>query len=178
MIIYGKQFPKGTFVAQSNAPYTVTRNLLIQQIDDLSVKLATQIEEMGFLALPVPSTDPYEYWDAERRHGRGILSLKHAAELAGVGSIGKNTLLINEKYGNRLWLGGVITSMELEPDPMTEKFCLPNCHICIDACPQEALNEVTIEQSRCREICFTCTEGGGWIIACNRCRVECPFAGL
>ncbi|HPS13890.1 MAG TPA: hypothetical protein PLB87_11475, partial [Prolixibacteraceae bacterium] len=122
MIIYGKQFPKGTFVAQSNAPYTVTRNLLIQQIDDLSVKLATQIEEMGFLALPVPSTDPYEYWDAERRHGRGILSLKHAAELAGVGSIGKNTLLINEKYGNRLWLGGVITSMELEPDPMTEKF--------------------------------------------------------
>jgi len=178
VIVYGKQFPRGTFLSKSNAPYTMARNQLIQQVDDLSVKLSTTIESEGYISVPIPSTDPYQYWDAERRHGRGIISLKHSAQLAGIGSIGKNTLLINEKFGNRLWLGGVITNMVLEPDQMTDKFCPPNCQICIDACPQSALDEITIEQKKCREICFTNTEGGGWLIACNLCRTECPFATI
>jgi epoxyqueuosine reductase len=178
VIVYGKQFPRGTFLSKSNAPYTMARNQLIQQVDDLSVKLSTTIETEGYISVPIPSTDPYEFWDAERRHGRGIISLKHSAQLAGIGSIGKNTLLINEKFGNRLWLGGVITNLELEPDQMTKMFCPPNCQICIDTCPQSALDETTIEQSRCREICFTSTEGGGWLIACNLCRTECPFATI
>jgi epoxyqueuosine reductase len=176
VIVFGKQFPRGTFLSKSNAPYTMARNQLIQQVDDLSVKLSTTIEAEGYISVPIPSTDPYEFWDAERRHGRGIISLKHSAQLAGIGSIGKNTLLINEKFGNRLWLGGVITNLELEPDRMTVQFCPPNCQICIDTCPQSALDEITIEQKKCREICFTNTEGGGWLIACNLCRIECPFA--
>ena len=176
VIIFGKQFPKGTFLSKSNAPYTVARNQLIQFIDTLALKLSNAIEENGLIAVPVPSTDPYEYWDAQKRHGRGIISLKHSAKLAGLGSIGKNTLLINEKFGNRLWLGGVISNIELEPDPITRDYCPPNCQICIDTCPQTALNEITIDQRKCREICFTSTEGGGWLIACNLCRTQCPLS--
>ena len=176
VIVFGKLFPKGTFLAKSNAPYTMVRNQLIQQIDHLSLVLSSRIEEDGFLSVPIPSSEPYEYWDDQRRHGRGIISLKHSARLAGLGSIGKNTLLINPKYGNRLWLGGVITNVELEPDPITEELCPPNCQICIDTCPQSALNEITIDQKKCREICFTSTEGGGWLIACNLCRTQCPLA--
>jgi epoxyqueuosine reductase len=176
VIVYGKQFSRGTFLAKSNAPYTMFRNQLIQAIDTLSTRLSLEIEEAGYIATPIPSSEPYEYWDTQQRHGRGIISLKHSAQLAGIGRIGKNTLLINEKYGNRLWLGGVITNLELEPDRMTEPFCPPNCQICIDTCPQSALDETTIEQKKCREICFTNTEGGGWLIACNLCRIECPFA--
>jgi epoxyqueuosine reductase len=178
VIVYGKQFSRGTFLAKSNAPYTMFRNQLIQEIDTLSMRLSLRIEEEGYIAAPIPSSEPYEYWDTQRRHGRGIISLKHSAQLAGIGRIGKNTLLINEKFGNRLWLGGVITNLELEPDRMTEQFCPPNCQICIDTCPQSALDETTIEQSRCREICFTNTVGGGWLIACNLCRIECPFAAV
>jgi len=178
VIVYGKQFSRGTFLAKSNAPYTMFRNQLIQEIDTLSMRLSLKIEEEGYIATPIPSSEPYEYWDTSRRHGRGIISLKHSAQLAGIGHIGKNTLLINEKFGNRLWLGAIITSLELKPDQMANTFCPANCRICIDVCPQSALNETTIEQSRCREICFRNTEGGGWLIACNLCRTECPFASI
>jgi epoxyqueuosine reductase len=176
VIIFGKQFPAGTFRSGNHAPYTMARNQLIQFNDTLALDLSFKIEEEGFIALPIPSSEPYEYWDPTRRHGRGILSLKHAAELAGLGRIGKNTLLINEKFGNRLWLGGVITNAELEPDSLSDAFCIEDCRICIEACPQSALDETTIDQKKCREICFTSTEGGGWMIACNICRTECPYS--
>ena len=176
VIIFGKQFPKGTFISESHAPYTLARQQLVQYVDNLSLNVSGLIEKEGFIALPVPSSEPYEYWDPRRRHGRGILSLKHSARLAGLGSIGKNTLLINEKYGNRLWLGGIITNIDLESDSLSNVFCPPNCQICINACPQSALNGTTINQKKCREICFSSTEGGGWLIACNSCRIQCPYA--
>ncbi len=175
VIVFGKQFPEGTFRAKSTAPYTMVRNQLILALDTIALNLSYKIEEKGYLAVPIPSSEPYEYWDSQRRHGRGILSLKHAAQLAGLGSIGKNTLLITREYGNRLWLGGLITNLELPPDPPAESFCPDDCRICLDACPQSALDATTIDQKKCREICFSSTEGGGWLIKCNLCRVECPF---
>jgi epoxyqueuosine reductase QueG len=178
VIIFGKQFPIGTFQSGSLAPYTLVRNQLIQFNDTLATNLSFKIEEEGYIAVPIPSSEPYEYWDPEKRHGRAIISLKHAAELAGLGGIGKNTLLINGKYGNRLWLGGAITNADLEPDPISENLCLPQCTICIDSCPQSALNETTIDQMKCREICYTSTEGGGLLFGCNSCRAECPFSSV
>jgi epoxyqueuosine reductase QueG len=177
VIVFGRQFPRGVFLAKSNAPYTLVRNQLIQFVDNLALHLSFEIEKKGGKALPIPSSEPYEYWDAGKRHGRGILSLKHSAQLAGLGCIGKNTLLINGKYGNRLWLGGVLTSIKLEADAVTENYCPDNCRICLESCPRQALNEITIDQQKCRGISHTCTEGGGWLIACNVCRTECPYSG-
>jgi len=176
VIVFGKQFPEGTFRAKSTAPYTMVRNQLILRLDAIALNLSYRIEELGHLAVPIPSSEPYEYWDSPKRHGRGILSLKHAAQLAGLGSIGKNTLLINKHFGNRLWLGGIITNLGLEPDSPAEPICPDHCRICIDACPQAALDQTTIDQQKCRELCFSSTEGGGWLIKCNMCRVECPFS--
>jgi epoxyqueuosine reductase len=154
----------------------MVRNQLIQAMDSLTLNLSLELEARGYLSVPIPSSEPYEYWDKERRHGRGIISLKHSAQLAGLGRIGKNTLLINEKFGNRLWLGAIISSAEIEPDEPTKNFCPDSCHICLDNCPQKALDGVSIVQDKCREICFSSTEGGGWLIECNLCRIQCPFA--
>jgi epoxyqueuosine reductase len=176
VVVFGKQFPQGTFRAKSTAPYTMVRNQLINALDTIALSLSYRIEEMGYTAVPIPSSEPYEYWDSQRRHGRGILSLKHAAHIAGLGSIGKNTLLINREFGNRLWLGGLITNLELVPDSPGEPICPDTCRICVDACPQSALDATTIDQQKCREICFSSTEGGGWLIKCNMCRVECPLS--
>lgn len=103
-------------------------------LDDISFQLSYRMEEEGYTAVPIPSSEPYEYWDSERRHGRGIVSLKHAGQLAGIGCIGKNTLLVNNRYGNRLWLGAVISDAVLEPDGPAENLCPESCRICIDAC--------------------------------------------
>ena len=137
VIVFGKQFPEGTFRAKSTVPYTMVRNQLILRLDTIALNLSYRIEEMGFLATPIPSSEPYEYWDSQRRRS-GILSLKHAAQIAGLGSIGKNTLLISPKFGNRLWLGGLVTNLEIEPDSPAEPICPDNCRICIEACPQSA----------------------------------------
>lgn len=175
VIVYGRQFPKSVFETSTNVPYTLVRNKLMQFIDDLSIQFSFKLEEQGYRAVPVPSSDPYEFWDSENRHGRGILSLKHSAELAGLGCIGKNTLLVNEKYGNRLWLGAVITNAELGQDPITEKLCLDNCSICIDSCPQSALDGITIDQKKCRALSGSRTDGGGLVYSCNLCRKLCHF---
>jgi epoxyqueuosine reductase QueG len=178
VIVFGKPFLKGTYLADSKSPYTMVRNQLIQFIDNVSLILSQYLELNGYIAVPVPSGEPYEYWNTELRHGRGILSLKQSAELAGLGRIGKNTLLVNEKFGNRLWLGAVITNIELEPDAMVDKSCPEICTICLDICPQNALDGISINQKKCREICFSSTEGGGWLIACNLCRISCPYSKL
>lgn len=176
VIVFGKQFLKSVFRAKSNVPYTLIRNQLIEELDDISVGLSREIEGEGFAAVPIPSSEPYEYWDPRKTHGRGILSLKHSAQLAGLGYIGKNTLLINPKFGNRLWLGAVITDMDLEPDEYKKDYCPKSCSICIDSCPQSALNEITIDQEKCREVSYTSTEGGGLVITCFLCRKECPHS--
>uniref|UniRef100_UPI004056735D hypothetical protein n=1 Tax=Acetatifactor sp. TaxID=1872090 RepID=UPI004056735D len=48
--------------------------------------------------------NPYEYWETETMTGKGVLSMKHAAVACGIGQIGKSSLLLNPKYGNRLTL--------------------------------------------------------------------------
>lgn len=174
VIVFGKQSPMGVFESPTNVPYTLTRNKIYDLNDSISLELTFRIEAEGYKAVPIPSSNPYEYWDAENKHGRGILSLKHSAELAGLGRIGKNTLLINDKYGNRLWLGAVIVDAVLEPDPITQSLCIENCTICLDSCPQSALDGTTINQKKCREICYTNTHGGV-IYTCNICRKVCPF---
>lgn len=179
VVVFGMQSPKTLFEAKSNVPYTFVRNKLAERIDNIAMELMIKLEESGSKAIPIPSVEPYDYWDAQRRHGRGILSLKHAAQLAGLGQLGKNTLLINEKFGNRLWLGAILTSGEIEPDPISSSSgCKSSCSICLEACPQKALNGVTVNQQRCREIVYTSTEGGGGIYACNVCRKMCPFARI
>ena len=174
VIVFGLQFPRSVFDAATNCPYTLARNWLLGRIDDIAVRLTFELESKGHAAVPIPSSEPYEYWDTKRRHGRGILSLKHAAELAGIGRLGKNTLLINERYGNRLWLGAVITDAALAQDPPARDLCPRDCRICLDACPQAALDGVSIDQKKCREICASSSEGGGAIYACNICRKACP----
>ena len=180
VVIFASHFPKSTFETSTTIPYTFVRNLLVDKLDQISFGLSLYLEKRGIGSIPIPSSDPYDFWDPDRRHGRGIISLKHAGYLAGLGVIGKNTLLLNEVYGNMIWLGGVLVSVDLKPDPVALfNACEPECTLCLDSCPQKALDGITIDQRLCREHSYSYSDGGGWVISCNRCRKACPiFAGL
>ena len=175
VVVVGKPFSRTVFIGNTNIPYTMVRNKLAEAVDYISFELCYLIEEMGFSALPIPSAEPYEHWETNRKHGKGILSLKHAAELAGMGRIGKNTLLINSDYGNRLWLGALITDIETEDTKPAQDRCITGCKKCLDACPVSALDGITIDQKKCREVSILGSEGGGYYYACNKCRAVCPF---
>jgi epoxyqueuosine reductase QueG len=143
-------------------------------MDRLAIDLAYELESKNVLAIPINAIGPTE-WDAKTNKSRGIISLKHAAVLAGLGTIGKNTLLINDQYGNMIWLSAVLTSIELDADPLAPyEACLPNCKICLEACPVKALDGVSMDQKKCWEYAFGPHNGGEWRIKCFACRKACP----
>ena len=77
------------------------------------------------------------------------LDLKAAAERAGLGVRGLNTLIITRRFGPRVRLGALFTGLELSPDrPILDYFCV-SCTLCIVACPTGALGMDGLDRSRC-----------------------------
>lgn len=176
VIVFAKRMPKGLAYVNPRIAYIRATDINLNEIDCISFAASIQIENLGGFAVPLPSDSPYEYWDSDNMEGRGILSMRHAAVLAGLGSMGKNTLVINDKYGNMINIGAVLTDLDLESDPLSQEACIPKCHICIDNCPQKALDGVTAKQKLCREFTYTTNKRGFGVCNCNKCRVNCPNA--
>lgn len=175
VIVFAKKVPSGSIYADNCIPYTHVNNIITQAVDKLGIELCLILEDSGIVAVPIPSDDPSEYWDADDQYARGILSLRHAGYFAGLGVLGKNTLLINEEYGSMIQIGAVLVDIELNEDPIaTYNPCNTECGLCIDSCPQKALDSITINQKSCRSLSNFITERGFNLKKCNICRVICP----
>lgn len=73
---------------------------------------------------------------------------KLAAAKAGLGCIGRNSLLINEKYGSYVFLGSLLTTLSL-PAAAKEIETCGNCGICVSCCPVQAICEKGIIAEKC-----------------------------
>ena len=176
VVVFLKKVPPEVIMAKNPVAYTHSAHLLYTALDQIGMNLCYRLENLNIRSVPVPCDDPYLYWDAENKHGMAILSMRHAAYNAGLGILGRNTLLINHDLGNMVYIGAVLTDTEIEPDPIVDDFaCPPDCRLCLDGCPVHALNGVTVTQKLCRE--FSCLRHvRGWdIYTCNECRKVCPW---
>jgi len=175
VIFFARRVPRTAMYAESCVPYTYVNDAVNREVDRMGIEIALAPEDSGFAAVPVPSADPYEHWEPERSYGRAILSMRHAGMLAGLGVMGRNNLLINETYGSMIQIGAVLTDRELEYDPVAEyNVCPPGCNVCIESCPRNALDGITVNQERCREL-STYRTGKGYVLKkCNICRRVCP----
>ena len=176
VIALAKRIPNG---AVMDGPATSYHNMMIifyDQLDLIAHEMAIYIEHQGGVAIPVPSDDPYYDWNPDKVHGRGDLSHKHAAQAAGLGKLGKNSLLITPEFGNRVQLVSVVTNLNLEPDPLVEdELCPSKCIICIESCPVKAItNGQQVNQRVCRSHMFLKLPKGQIIYGCRECRKVCP----
>ena len=176
VIVFAKSIPKGLAYVNPRIIYNAVKETNVVVLDHISYLACLEIEKLGGIAVPVPSDSPYEYWDSDNLEGRGLLSMRHAAQLAGIGSLGKNTLLVNEKYGNMVHIGAALTNLDLKSDPLSEELCIESCKLCLDNCPQKALDGLTVNQKLCREFAYENNKRGFSVCNCNKCRIVCPRA--
>jgi len=174
VIVLAKRLSKGLAYVNPRIVYNHANGLSISVVDRITHEASIEIEQLGCIAVPLPCDGPYDYWEKDNMKGKGLLSMRHAAVLAGLGSIGKNTLLINRLYGNFLTLGAILTDLDLQSDPLSEELCIENCHLCLNSCPVKALDGNTANQKLCRPHTYTSNDRGFDVVNCNKCRTICP----
>lgn len=176
VIVFGVALTKGLMQISPRLVYGHFNNEVIRQVDDIALKAARKIESSAKCnAVPLPCDSPYEYWDEDQKEGHGLLSMRHAAVSAGLGSIGKNALLLNKHYGSRLSIGAILLDIELPSDALSESICVTNCGKCIDNCPVSAIKGGAVVQLLCRNHTFGKTKRGFDTVDCNLCRTICPM---
>jgi epoxyqueuosine reductase len=175
VVVCARRLPGGTLDGPATA-YHRALEVVHGQLDVLAYQLALFLEAEGGRAVPVPADEPYRHWEAERSYGRGDLSHRHAAQAAGLGRLGKNSLLITPQYGNRVHLVSVVTDVELAPDPLLDwEPCPKGCTLCVKACPAGALQgDRRVEQAMCRPVVMERLPRGTIIESCRACRRACP----
>ncbi len=174
VLVFAKRLSYESINAESCVPYTHINSIITSEIDFLTYKISLKLQDKNVDSVIIPSDDPYEYWESNNLYGRAILSLRHAGYLAGLGYLGKNTLLINPKYGNMIQLGALLLNIELKSDEIIDKNCPDSCNLCLNNCPVKALNGITVNQQNCRPLSIYKNEKGYILKKCNICRKICP----
>ena len=176
--------------------FTTTRDLDCQaysqdftnhQVLHQAYRLSRFLERHGWQAFPIVAS--VCVWPYRRKEDgvAGRISLRHAGELAGLGRIGRNAILVTPEFGPRIQLGAVLTDAALPGDPVLSEAPCTDCGRCVEACPAGALREPRpgcvyepTDQDAC--MAFRREHGGasplGYRNQCALCRAVCPVGQL
>lgn len=173
VISFGCRFPVGTLTCKTPVPYTRVRNSITPKMDAIALQFCMEMEKHQVVCVPIPTNE--SEWDKNTGRWRSVISQKHAAQAAGLGTIGRHSLLLTPEFGSMIWLGAVLCAQELEADAMKENIC-SSCGLCVEVCPVNALEKPEINQQACWDYAFgEDKEKRSWRISCHKCRDICPY---
>lgn len=146
--------------------HDVLKDKLLIMVDRLKAKLSTPC---GFKVC----VDTAPLWERE------------VAAAAGIGWIGKNTMVLDRRLGSYFFLGAIVTTLDLPPDEPVPDRC-GTCTACLEACPTAALlAPYQMDASRCISYLTIENRGdipltlqpmiGEWIFGCDVCQEVCPY---
>jgi epoxyqueuosine reductase len=154
--------------------------------DDYHEIIGQKLEAL-LAAMRAQFTGPFE---ARTYVDTGAILERVAAKYAGLGWLAKNTCLINRQLGSWLFLGVIITTLELAPtlaagDALPRDLC-GSCTRCLDACPTQAFPApYVLDASRCISYLTIELRGsipeefrpqvGANVIGCDICQDVCPW---
>ena len=144
-IVFAKKTLRGVTMARHLPSKQLAGGRNLRILDHAAESVARWLEERQYLALPTPSTaldfarrGPLDLTPA----GQGSTLLRHAAVAAGLGTWGLNLMVLTPSFGPRVHLSGVLTTLEVEPDPaLDQEICLglEECGRCAAICPEDAI---------------------------------------
>lgn len=148
------------------------------RLDLLTSKLASIIQQEGYKALPIPASERY---DNEKICA--VFSHKLAANLAGLGWIGKSCLLVTPEAGPRVRWSSVLTDAPLKTGAPLESGCI-DCNECVDICPVNAFTgrsfnkkedrEARYDAKKCENYLYQSDNHLKWNV-CGLCIYACPY---
>ena len=146
VVVFAIPMLRGSIESPSLFSAMISTHAIYKEEEILSFELGRLIEARGYRAAMVVPASPIEM-SRETKGLLGDVSLRHAAVGAGLGTIGKNRLLLTRKWGPRVRLGAVVTDALLESDaPAVGQVC-GDCDLCVQSCPAQALNTHTLKDS-------------------------------
>ena len=128
-------------VAQYMKDYGDEYNSVTKRLDVICELTAQYIVDRGYKAIPQTRT----FVNQQRENGKIKAKVPHktVAALSGFGWIGKNALLITEKYGSALRLTSVLTDAPVSAEKFEYTCNCGNCSACVDKCPGKAIKNIT-----------------------------------
>src|SRR5690349_17433908 len=148
VIVLVQRIPAGAFRAVSNVPVQYMDMLVLRKMDKVAYRLADELERAGH---PTFVTAAQETDWSLKRASYGRLSTRHLGVEAGLGTLGLEVNILTPEFGPRVYLTGILTELELEPDArITEQVCIgESCSRCLHSCPPNAVLHWGIDKRGC-----------------------------
>ncbi len=166
-------------ISNLQSPFRVAAYALGEDYHNIIPPKLKQIVE--FIEEQVGHAIPNRYYT-----DTGPILERELAARAGLGWVGKNSMLIHPKHGSTFFLAEILLGIELEPDDDIITDHCGTCTRCITTCPTQCiLPNRTIDSRRCISYLTIENKGsipedlrpqiGNWIFGCDICQQACPW---
>src|SRR3954471_5101544 len=148
VIVLVQRIPAGAFRCKTNVPVQYIDMLVLRKMDKVAYALGEELEDVGHPSFVTAAQETDWHY---KRASYGRLSTRHLGVEAGLGTLGLEVNILTPEFGPRIYLTGVLTELELEPDErITEQVCIgESCSRCLHSCPPNAVLHWGIDKRGC-----------------------------